>query len=185
MIGFAIAIVIVAAMLFSMGRDGFTNSVYNMKRRYANNVKDGFIAMHAPTPEELEKAKSNTDYSDVVEEVSFIFGIPKTARDIEWLCKCANCYALDKRNVLDWRQAVKMIRLAKIGKIGQGYTENHGMTALNPEIEEKVKRYFKVLCDSLRKNGIETHIVKYHWLYDNQYNLDQLAETRDGLTVVY
>jgi len=157
MVGFAFAIVIVVVMLLSLCGESILGAIGNSRARSYQMIKDGFLQTTAPSAAVLKEAQENDDYSDIVDDLSYIMGRTVTAKETEFFTRNHFNMVADLR----WEHVTLMLRLSKLGKYPNGYFETSGiMTSKGTKAHEQAKRVYEVVARNLNNNGISTSVIE-------------------------
>lgn len=124
----------------------------------AKGKREEFLDSFTAPRELIHSLEDNTDYSDVVDDINYIFGNEYTADEIGKLVTSSRVRAFG--NQTPYSRIILEIRLAKIGKC-RGFLQTLGIRFCEgSSYYYDVVRYYNLIQGYLAKNGVHVQIIE-------------------------
>ncbi len=150
MLGFVLAILGLGYTIGKIGVEFTRNKASDVRYNNAKRQRDAFVEPIMASEALMTAMRNNTDYSDVVDDLEYIFNQKYSSDYIKLLLTRTRG---ELGNEKGYRDLVMELRLAKIGKCC--YSTTKGIRFCdNSSYVDEMKRYFGVLQKHFAENGI-------------------------------
>lgn len=161
MLIFAACLVGLAITIASIVVRRWKSSLFDKHIDKIINRKEMFLFNASASDMEIIKLKQRSDYSDVVEDFSMVFGKEIQCSEIKNHIIFHHGFATNNQ-ALSWESAVIMMRLSKIGKIHPGIIERQGLYAIkDSSFYEQPIKFYNIMAENLMSAGVWTKAVLY------------------------
>lgn len=124
----------------------------------AKKKRDEFLNSFTASRELIHSLEYNTDYSDVVDDINYVFGKEYTADEIGKLV--TNPKAKEFGNQTPYRRIILEIRLAKLGKC-MGFVQTLGIRFCEgTTYYHDLVMYYELIQRYLAENGVQVQRIE-------------------------